>query len=563
MRPTARASVLALLTFAAPLAGEESGRIDLADGIEMAYVDRGQGEPALVFVHCGNCRKEIWSETLDAFAGERRVVAMDLPGYGESDAAGRERFTIESYGADVAALVEQLGLQRIVLVGNSLGGPIALEVARSVGPARVAGVVAVDTLQNVEAVWPEENWRRRLEAYRRDFRPACDELMLALLPASASAESRARIERETCENDPRAAIALFETLRGYDQGAGMRAAGVPVVAINSDAYPTAVETNRKYAPSFELILMPGVGHYPQVERPDEFQRHLRDAVARLAAPRDPERTVAEAVARADGEILAGRLDAAARALDAAAAEIDAAEPTPLARARLAVARGKLAQSRAFLAGPPHDEAIAALRAGLAAAEAAGDEALVATARDRLALALFARDFRASEHAEARALLDAALAARRGLDDQRGVAETLFHLGLTHEHRAEPGPADAARAAELYRESLAAAEAGGFGYEASYPVRHLAGLSEEGGDLAAALAGFERSLALRREAGATLVLAPALTALADNCAARGEPERARELYREALDVARRIGAVRFERDAAEGLAKLEHEELSPP
>lgn len=264
-----------------PTLAEEAAKLRLADGAEMAYVARGAGEPALVFVHCGNCRLEIWSETIEAFAGERRVVAMDLPGYGRSPAGPRERFTIEGYGEDVAALVEHLEIGRVILVGNSLGGPVALEAARRLGRERVLGVVAVDTLHNVEAEWPEEDWRRRLEAYRRDFRSACDEMMLGLLPEGAPAAARERVDRETCDGDPRAAIALFETLRTYDQAAAMAAAAVPIWAINSSHFPTAPEVNRKHAVSFEVVLMEGVGHYPQVERPEEFQRHLREVIGTL------------------------------------------------------------------------------------------------------------------------------------------------------------------------------------------------------------------------------------------------------------------------------------------
>jgi sigma-B regulation protein RsbQ len=272
------------LAVAAPVLAEEARTLRLADGVEMAYVERGTGDPALVFVHCGNCRKEIWRETLDAFSGKHRVVAMDLPGHGSSG-AGRERFTIDSLGADVAALVEHLKLPRVILVGNSLGGPVALEAAKRLGRSRVQAVVAVDTLHNVELKWPEEDWRRQLDAYRKDFHPACDELMFTLLPKEAPASVRERIDRETCGNNPKAAISLLETLRTYDQAAAMRAVGVPVWAINSTAFPTSPEVNRKHALSFDVILMEGVGHYPQVERPEEFQRHLR-RVIETVAPRE-------------------------------------------------------------------------------------------------------------------------------------------------------------------------------------------------------------------------------------------------------------------------------------
>ncbi len=280
-KPLCRAIALLVLTTAPAPGADDAGTFRLADGVPMSYVDRGQGEPALVFIHCGNCRKEVWSETLAAFSPRHRVVAMDLPGHGASG-AGRERFTIPGYGSDVAALVDHLRLARVILIGNSLGGPVALEAAARLGPQRVLGIVAVDTLQNVESEWPEEHWRNLLASYRKDFAKTCGEFMLSLLPKDSPPAARSRIEAETCKNDARAAISLLETLRAYDQKAALRAAGVPVRAINSTTFPTAVDANRKYAASFEVILMEGVGHYPQVERPDEFQRHLGRLVKELA-----------------------------------------------------------------------------------------------------------------------------------------------------------------------------------------------------------------------------------------------------------------------------------------
>jgi pimeloyl-ACP methyl ester carboxylesterase len=272
-------TLLLLAVLAAPAAEKT---FHLPDGVPIAYVDRGRGEPALVFVHCGNCRKEVWAETLDAFAGERRVVALDLPGHGRSGAA-REQWSLPALGADVAALVEHLKLPRVILVGNSLGGPVSLEAARRLGKERVAAVVAVDTLHNVEMEWPEDSLRRVVESYRADFQKGCTELMLRLLPQDAPPATRQRVDRETCDNDARAAIALLESFGAYDQKAALREAGVPVWAINSAGLLTAVEANRKYAPSFEVILMPGVGHYPQMERPVEFQENLRRVIRSVTA----------------------------------------------------------------------------------------------------------------------------------------------------------------------------------------------------------------------------------------------------------------------------------------
>ncbi len=291
MKPLSR--LLCALAIAAlsvpPAQGLVERRMALPGGAEMAYVEQRRGEPALVLIHCGNCRKEIWSETIDAFAGERRVVAMDLVGHGASSPRV-EGASIPALGGDVAALVEKLGIGRAILVGNSLGGPVALEAARRLGPERVAGIVAVDTLQNVEQIWPEENLRKVAESYRSDFAGTCRKLMSGLLPATATEASRERIGRDTCGNDPASFLAVFRTLGGYDQAAALEAAGVPVRAINATTFPTAVEINRKHSPGFEAVLMEGVGHYPQIERPAEFQRHLRRWVDELAALPVPSRT---------------------------------------------------------------------------------------------------------------------------------------------------------------------------------------------------------------------------------------------------------------------------------
>jgi pimeloyl-ACP methyl ester carboxylesterase len=141
--------------------------------------------------------------------------------------------------------------------------------------------VAVDTLQNVETVWPEESWRRVLEAYKADFVKMCDQLMLGLLPKDAPEATRSRVGAETCGNEPKVAIAIHETFRSYSTSQALREAGVPVWAINSTQTPTLVDVNRKYSPTFQVILMDGVGHYPQVEKPEEFQAHLLFVVRAL------------------------------------------------------------------------------------------------------------------------------------------------------------------------------------------------------------------------------------------------------------------------------------------
>ena len=232
-----------------------------------------------------------------------------------------------------------------------------------------------------------------------------------------------------------------------------------------------------------------------------------------------------------------------------------ADASSLDRVRLETLRGELEHYRSSLAGASEERAIELLRAALARAETTGHEPSIARAADLLGLAVYAEAFQNGDFAAALPHLERALALRRRLGDPRGVAESLFHVGLVHQNRTGATGADRKRALELYREALSIARDGGFKVEESYLARHIAAEDQERGDLDAALAGFSRSLALRREAGYRVYLSPALLALGSVHLARGAAREAEESYREALAVAREIHAVRYEVSALLALGRL--------
>jgi pimeloyl-ACP methyl ester carboxylesterase len=98
-------------------------------GAELNYVDIGSGDaPSVVFVHGLGGQWQNWLENIPRVAQERRVITLDLPGFGLSEMPG-ERITIPGYGRVVDALCDYLGLESVAVVGNSMGGFIASEVA--------------------------------------------------------------------------------------------------------------------------------------------------------------------------------------------------------------------------------------------------------------------------------------------------------------------------------------------------------------------------------------------------------------------------------------------------
>ena len=109
-------------------------------GTRINYVDMGEGPP-LVFVHgLAGCWQN-WLENIPHFAHRHRVIAVDLPGFGESELPP-EDISIPGYGRFVDAFLGEIGVERAPIVGNSMGGFISAEVALS-HPSRVEKLVLV------------------------------------------------------------------------------------------------------------------------------------------------------------------------------------------------------------------------------------------------------------------------------------------------------------------------------------------------------------------------------------------------------------------------------------
>jgi pimeloyl-ACP methyl ester carboxylesterase len=114
------------------------------DGRRVNYVDIGEGDgPPVVFVHglAGNWQN--WLEQLPRFSRERRCIALDLPGFGESEDPAET--SISGYGRAVEALCDQLDLGEVAVVGNSMGGFTAAEIAIQF-PQRVERLVLVSAV---------------------------------------------------------------------------------------------------------------------------------------------------------------------------------------------------------------------------------------------------------------------------------------------------------------------------------------------------------------------------------------------------------------------------------
>ena len=250
-----------------------------ADGVPVRYEVRGTGTPALIFVHGWSCDRSYWRAQRDVFAQRHQVVALDLAGHGESG-ADREKWTMPAFGADVAAVVEQLEVRDAVLIGHSMGGDVIVEAALQLSNP-VAGLVWVDVYTTLDAPPSAEQLQEFIAPFGNDFVAATRHFVRqAFTPQSdpglvewvAADMSAAPLEI--------ALDAMEHALSNMTAAAaGMRRLNAPKVAINPDRRPTDIESLQRHG--METALVSGVGHFPMMEDAETFNRVLRETIERF------------------------------------------------------------------------------------------------------------------------------------------------------------------------------------------------------------------------------------------------------------------------------------------
>ena len=257
-----------------------SERVPSFDGVPIAYTVAGEGQGALLFIHGWACDRYYWASQLYDFAETQTVVTVDLAGHGDSG-SDRTEWTIESLARDVQAVVDHLDLQSVILVGHSMGGPVALEAARLM-PDRVVGVIGVDTLHDVGGEYGDE-WDRILANYESDFNGTCVEFVKEMFYEDADAGLVAEITEDMCAISPEIGLALLRTYADHDLSGSLAAVEAPVRSINGPMWPTNVERNRQFHPDFEVLIIEGSGHFPMREKSDEFDRLLEQVIEEITS----------------------------------------------------------------------------------------------------------------------------------------------------------------------------------------------------------------------------------------------------------------------------------------
>ncbi len=254
------------------------------------YLDEGTGDPALVFLHAFPLSGAMWEHQIATFAPRHRVIAPDLRGFGASEVPEeRGAYSMDGWADDVAALVTSLGLERVVLVGLSLGGYVAFAFLRH-HPHALAGLVLSDTRASADT--PEVRARREeqqelIEAAGEAIALA-DRLLEPLVgPTSTRREDVLRAARELlAANRAPGVVGALEAMKSRPDSTGdLAAIAVPTLVVVGEqdqlSPPDVAAEMVKAISGARLAVIPDAGHLSNMENPGEFDRALEDFLGGL------------------------------------------------------------------------------------------------------------------------------------------------------------------------------------------------------------------------------------------------------------------------------------------
>jgi len=254
-------------------------KVKSIDGVEISFEISGEGDVALVFVHGWSCDKSYWKNQVDLFSKNYKVITVDLAGHGQSGLE-REDYKVEFFGEYVAAVVDYLKLNKVVLIGHSMGGAVILEAAKKL-PGKVIGLIGVDTYQSFKDDWTSEQKEGFLKPIKENFVSATQGFVRSMFPQNADTVLVNKVAEDMSSAPPDVAISAMRNLFYYDPIPTLEKIDLPVVSINCDMYPVSIEENKKYVKDYEVKFMKGVGHFLMMENRDEFNGLLLESINKL------------------------------------------------------------------------------------------------------------------------------------------------------------------------------------------------------------------------------------------------------------------------------------------
>ncbi len=245
------------------------------DGVKLHYEDAGTG-PAMVFVHGWCCNYTHFAPQFDYFGKTHRVVSVDLRGHGDSDKPVEE-YPMSLFADDVAFVLRELGIDRVVAVGHSMGGSVVTALAARY-PELVQGAIAVDS-GLITSEGARERLTPRIEAMAGpDYLSAATAMVDSMfLPCDDPARRAAITQGMTTVPQH----TMVEAMRG-NLGQTADTLGTisqPFLLISAGWLPVDQAWLRQTIPNLRYAQTYGSGHFSMLEVPEQINAMIERFMA--------------------------------------------------------------------------------------------------------------------------------------------------------------------------------------------------------------------------------------------------------------------------------------------
>jgi 3-oxoadipate enol-lactonase len=245
-------------------------RVQTSAGYEIGYDEAGSGEKTpIVFLHGVGSDKSVWRPQLERFGAERRSLAFDYPGYGDSDPAP-EGTSRDDYAAAIVSAMAALGIAKAHICGLSLGGVVAIAM-HDAAPDACASLILADTF----ASHPDgQGIYERSVAASENMRVFAESRVDVLLGQPADPAVRSEVIETMSRIEPAAYRIGAEAVWLANQAERADAIRVPTLVVCGDqdrVTPPALSTSlTRMIPGAHYEPIEGAGHLSNLEKPEAF-----------------------------------------------------------------------------------------------------------------------------------------------------------------------------------------------------------------------------------------------------------------------------------------------------
>lgn len=249
-------------------AAQEKGKFAQLDNFKIHYVSEGKGKDAIVLVHGWGCRLTHWYGQIPELSKRTRVIAIDLPGHGESDKP-EIKYDMDLFAAAIDAVMKDAGVERAVLVGHSMGTPVVRQFYRKY-PQKTLGLVIVDG--GLRPFGTKEQREQFMAPLRGPNYKEAGAQMFTAMTVTLSDADKERVKTSAWNTPQQVLVSAMEAMAEESLYATDKI-NVPVLAILAKSPFWAADTEqffRSLAPDLEYQMWDGVSHFLFMDKPKEF-----------------------------------------------------------------------------------------------------------------------------------------------------------------------------------------------------------------------------------------------------------------------------------------------------